>query len=113
MRPRVDFIDPETSVVIDYCEYESIIDETDFHGIGLVHSVIGIDVDPADLLERIKICPTYRRSLLALLYEPMFQGLHGGQFDAIAEARVQAAQHMCRIVDARIAAEAALSEILS
>ena len=50
---------------------------------------------------------------MALVYEPIFQGLNGGRFDAIADSRIQAAQDMCRVVDTRIAAEAALSEILS
>ena len=113
MRNRVNFIDPETNIVIDYCEFESTVDETELQGIALVHSVIGIDVDPEELLERIETCETYRRSLMALVYEPIFQGLNGGRFDAIADSRIQAAQDMCRVVDTRIAAEAALSEILS
>ena len=79
-------------------------------GIALVHSVIGIDVEPAALLDRIETSKTYRRSLLALVYEPIFQGLHGGRFDAIADSRIQAAQDMCRSVDARIAAEEALRD---
>ena len=110
MRTRVNVHDPQTNIVIDSCEIESIIDETEFQGIGLIHSVIGIDMDPAELLERIESDEAFRRSLLALVYQPMFAGMNGGQFDAIAEARVQEAQNMCRTVEARIACEEALQE---
>ena len=109
---RVVFHDPETGVEIDSYAYDSIYDCGSLDGIDLIHSVIGIDVDPAALAARIEDDSSFRRALLALVYEPLFAGMNCGAFDAIAEARVQEAQDMCRTVEARIACEEALQECL-
>lgn len=105
---RVVFHDPETGAVIDSYAYDSIYDCGSLDGIDLIHSVIGIDVDPSTLAARIESDEPFRRALLALVYTPMFEGLHCGHFDVIAADRIAAAQDVCRAVEARHACQAAL-----
>ena len=105
MTSRVVFTDPDTGLVIDSFEFESLTGDETLTAHEAVVRVLGIAGDPVALLERIESDPVFRRKLAALEYEPISQGMHGGRLDIIARGIVSRAQDMCRVVEARIAAE--------
>jgi len=109
MTGRVVFTDPETGAEIDSFDFDSLNDGEALDARELVSRVLGIAGDPAALVAKIEGDAAFRRALAAVVYEPIFQGMHGGRLDAIAADRITAAQSMCRAVEARIACESALT----
>lgn len=112
MTARVVFIDDATGLVTDSFEYPGtdgeVLDARD-----LVSMALGIESDPLALLARVDADPGYLRAVLDLVPEPLFQGMHGGRLDAIASTRIEGgAKVLCRVVEARRAAEAALQECM-
>lgn len=110
MTSRVVFTDPDTGLVIDSFEFESLTGDETLTAHEAVVRVLGIVGDPAALLDRIESDAAFRAKLLTLECEPIFQGMHGGKLDVIAGGMISRAQSMCRAVEARIAAEVALQE---
>lgn len=77
----------------------------------LVARVLGLTVDPADLLEAVEADAGLRRSVLDLVPVSTIPGFRGGSLEAIVSERVARAKDLCRAIEARVAAEAALSEM--
>ena len=102
--------DDEAGVTVIGYDFAGNDGET-IHARDLVSMVLGIDADPLVLLEQVETDDGYRRAVLHMVYEPMFQGLYNGRLDAIAAARVVGAKDLCRVIEARRAAEAALAII--
>ena len=108
MTGRVVFTDPDTGALIDGFDLDSLKDGELLDARDLVSRMLGIVGDSTALLAKIEGDADFRRALAAAVYEPIFQGLHGGRLDEIVADRIAAAQSMCRAVEARIACEAAL-----
>lgn len=77
----------------------------------LVARVLGLTVDPADLLAAVEADAGLRRSVLDLLPVSAIAGFRGGTLEEIVSERVTRAQDVCRVIEARVAAEAALLEM--
>lgn len=112
MTARTVIFDEEAGVTVLGYNVEGDDGET-INARDLVSMALGVDADPLVLLEQLETDHGYRRAVLDMVYEPMFQGLYNGRLDAIAAARVEGAQDMCRVVEARLAAQAALLEFMS
>lgn len=78
----------------------------------LVARVLGLTVDPADLLAAVEAEPELRRSVLDLGPVSAIAGFRGGSLERIVSERVARAQDVCRAIEAQHAAEAALRECL-
>ena len=112
MTARVVFIDNATGLVTDSFEYAGVDGEV-LDARDLVSMVLGIDADPLVLLEQVETDHRFRRAVLDMIYVPLFQGIYDGRLDAIAAARVEGARDLCRVVESRLAAQAALLECLA
>ena len=78
----------------------------------LIARVLGLTVDPADLLEAVEADAELRRSILDLVPVSTIAGFRGGSLERIVSERVARAQDVCRSIEARAAAEAALQDCL-
>ena len=76
----------------------------------LVARVLGLTVDPADLLEAVEADAGLRRSILDLAPVSTIAGFRGGSLEKIASERVARAQDVCRAIEARVAAKSALKD---
>ena len=78
----------------------------------LVARVLGLTVDPADLLAAVEDDPELRRSVLDLGPVSAIAGFRGGSLEGIVSERVARAKDVCRAIEARVAAGAALKDCL-
>ena len=111
MTARTVIFDEADGVTVIGCDFAGSDGEM-IHARDLVSMALGIDPDPLALLEQLETDHSYRRAVLGMVYEPLFQGLYNGRLDAIAAVRVVGAKDLCRVVEARLAAQAALLEFM-
>ena len=108
MTSRIVFTDPVSGDGLEVVEFGSLIEDETYNARELISRALGLDADPAELLAHLERDAVFRRAVLEMVSLDVFRGMHGGEIDIIAGEVVARAKGLCLVVEARIAAEAAV-----